>query len=235
MTAGAAVFAYTPTGMTVRALLGPDPHRLLPAVQAHETGGSHAFIRTGSDGQPVTFDPCLPVRIVHNPAMAPPGARALLDEALEEVSLRTGLRLEVVGSTDERPNEQRAAKDRGRYGTGWSPVLLAWSTAEETPGLAGDIAGLGGSIAQAPPFTSYLRFVSGSVTLDAVDLREALEGPDGPAQVRAIVLHELAHLVGLDHVDDPGELMHPENLGRTAFGPGDIEGLARLGSGRCLP
>jgi hypothetical protein len=33
---------------------------------------------------------------------------------------------------------------------------------------------------------------------------------------------------------DPGELMHADNVGRLALGPGDREGLAALGSGRCF-
>ena len=39
--------------------------------------------------------------------------------------------------------------------------------------------------------------------------------------------------MGLGHVEDEGELMHVENVGLTTFGPGDREGLARLGSIPC--
>jgi hypothetical protein len=61
-----------------------------------------------------------------------------------------------------------------------------------------------------------------------------LEMPNGRDLARAVVMHELAHVVGLDHVDDPGELMHDQNVGTLDFGPGDLEGLAALGSGSCL-
>ena len=48
--------------------------------------------------------------------------------------------------------------------------------------------------------------------------------------------HELAHVVGLNHVDDAAELMYPEGIpGVVAFGPGDLTGLARLGRGQCFP
>ncbi len=51
-----------------------------------------------------------------------------------------------------------------------------------------------------------------------------------------MILHELVHVVGLAHVDDPTELMHPESQdGVTALGPGDRAGLARLGQGPCVP
>lgn len=45
--------------------------------------------------------------------------------------------------------------------------------------------------------------------------------------------HELAHVLGLGHVDTPGELMMPVNTGQTHFGPGDLAGLARLGAIPC--
>ena len=51
--------------------------------------------------------------------------------------------------------------------------------------------------------------------------------------MEAIVLHELAHVVGLAHVSEPMELMFADNTGQVTFGPGDLEGLARLGSLPC--
>ena len=47
------------------------------------------------------------------------------------------------------------------------------------------------------------------------------------------MLHELAHVVGLAHVSEPMELMFTDNTGQVTFGPGDLEGLARLGSLPC--
>ena len=52
----------------------------------------------------------------------------------------------------------------------------------------------------------------------------------------SILLHELGHLVGLDHVDDWTELMHGGGEPNIIdFGPGDLTGLARLGQGECVP
>lgn len=48
-------------------------------------------------------------------------------------------------------------------------------------------------------------------------------------------MHELAHVVGLDHVDDPTQLMNPEGTGVTEFAAGDLAGLAVLGGGQCVP
>ena len=53
------------------------------------------------------------------------------------------------------------------------------------------------------------------------------------AEQQAIVDHEFGHVVGLDHVHDPRELMNEDNVGLTTYGPGDREGLARLGAIDC--
>lgn len=46
---------------------------------------------------------------------------------------------------------------------------------------------------------------------------------------------ELAHVVGLDHVHAPGELMQPTgDESVTSWGDGDRTGLAALGRGACV-
>ena len=79
---------------------------------------------------------------------------------------------------------------------------------------------------------SRLRLVSGQIALD-VDVLTDLVARGHADQAQAIMMHELGHVVGLDHVQDTTQLMYPRNLGLTAFGPGDLEGLAVLGNGVC--
>ena len=71
--------------------------------------------------------------------------------------------------------------------------------------------------------------MGGQVALDGADMRNKSDG-----FVKALVLHELGHLVGLDHVEDQRELMYPTMTGLRSFGPGDRSGLAALGAGRCI-
>jgi hypothetical protein len=102
------------------------------------------------------------------------------------------------------------------------------------PDLAGRTAGVAGSSGERHDFSGKLRYVTGMVALDAPQLKEVLVGSESPARVRVVILHELGHLVGLDHVNDPGELMYSDNVGVLEFGPGDRQGLAILGRGDCF-
>ncbi|MBM7806583.1 hypothetical protein JOD57_002420 [Geodermatophilus bullaregiensis] len=196
--------------------------------------GTWDFLRYQDDGvTPVAYDPCRPVRYVVRPDGAPPGADRLVAEAVAEVAAATGLRFVHDGATDEAYSESRPPHQPGRYGDRWAPVLLTWATPAEAPGLAGPVAGLGGShpVTAGGPWV----YVTGALTVDAAWAATAARSPDGRADVRAVLVHELAHVVGLAHVDDPAELMHPENDGQRELGGGDRAGLARLGRGACEP
>jgi hypothetical protein len=109
---------------------------------------------------------------------------------------------------------------------------VAWTTPERIPELEGDVAGLGGSTEVHGGGDFRARYVSGQVALDAPQLGDILER-DGRAAVKAVVLHELGHLVGLAHTPDATQLMHGENVGRTDFGIGDRTGLKIVGQGSC--
>jgi hypothetical protein len=195
--------------------------------------GPYAFSAMQPDGSgPVTYSPCRPIHYVVRPDHAPDGADVLLQAAVERVAHATGLQFVADGATDEAPDPERAAYQPDRYGKRWAPVLIAWSTASETPGLAGDVAGTGGSAALTHDGRST--YVTGAVTIDADELDRLLVTPNGTAVAIGVITHELGHLVGLGHVDDPGQLMYPRtNLAVTSFAAGDRAGLALLGEGAC--
>ena len=207
-----------------------------PAVAATGTGPfTYLTHQPHQPSDPVTYDPYRPIHVVTNERLAPAGSDEILDSALARVSAATGLRFVRDGSTTEQPTALRPARSLVRYGAGWSPVLVAWTTPQQDPRLAGRIAGVGGSVPMPGRLTGRLRYVTGAVSLDAPGMARTL-GADpahGRALARAIVMHELGHVVGLGHVDDPQELMDAENVGRTSFGPGDLRGLSRLGQGPC--
>lgn len=197
-------------------------------------GGPHEFIATQADRTtPVSYDPCRPISIVINTRTMPSAATGIVDEAIHEVSSITGLRLSIEGATDEPATEDRPAYQPDRYGDRWAPVLIAWTDPVEHPELAGNVAGLGGSYAVEVEDSTRV-YVSGIVHLDGPDIEAILDRPDGRAMTKAIVLHELGHLLGLGHVDDPRQLMHAENTGLVTFDNGDLTGLHAVSRGACV-
>ena len=205
--------------------------RLLPPVEV-VSSGPHVFRQTLPGGVPVTYDPCRPVHYVVNPSGMPAAGVSLVHQAVQMLSQATGLVFVDDGLTDEPLAAHREAVEIGRYGNRWAPVLIGWSDAAAYPDLAGDVAGVGGSTMVTPRGPASARLVSGQVALDA-ELFVRLDRRGAVEQQRAIVLHELAHVVGLDHVDSPTELMFPRTSKQARFGPGDLEGLAMLGQGVC--
>lgn len=200
------------------------------ALGAPAPDGAGGFVFTahqpGRPDDPVGYSPCDEVRVVVNDAAAPPGTEGMVAAGLQEVSELTGLQLVLEGSTDELPGpEARRALD--------APVLVAWTDPDQVPGLDGPVAGLAGSSGVTDRLRNRSWFRTGEVALDAPALATILQRPDGPAQVYAVVLHELGHLVGLGHVEDRRQLMHAENVGVTSFQAGDRRGLALLGGVRC--
>lgn len=200
------------------------------------TGSTAYVLQESPDAdQPfVAYDPCRPVHYVVRTDLAPPGTDQLIQEAVSAVSAASGLQFVYDGITSEAPTKVREAYQPDRYGKRWAPVLIAWSTPEEAPELTGRIAGTGGSASIQVPGEPYV-YVTGQVQLDAPGLTETLASPNGPASIRAIIMHELAHVVGLGHVNDPTQLMYEENSGQLDFGDGDRAGLALLGTGKCVP
>ena len=198
------------------------------------SSASYAFMATKPSGEPVRFDPCRPIHLVVNDASAPAHSEQLLREAAQAVSMATGLVLVIDGSTDEPPRDQRPPIDVARYGDRWAPVLVAWTDPTAAPKLAGRVAGMAGPVMAPYRTDDQMHWVSGSVLLDGPTFHDILQRPGGFKDARAIVMHELAHLVGLTHVQDTNELMAEEHSGRSSFGPGDMEGLRQLGGGPCF-
>jgi hypothetical protein len=211
--------------------LGPDRLAERPAVSG---SGTFAFLghQPGDPGEAVAYDPCRPIRVRINPDGAPEGGPDLVRRAMAEVEEATGLVLQYDGTSTKRPQWESTYVPTFLGRIQAAPVLVAWADEDEVPQVAGDVAGIGGSVAVTEP-DGVVRYITGGVTLDAEDFDEIASRPDGEAEMRAIVLHELGHLVGLAHVEDPRELMNGDNIGLRDFGTGDRLGLAALGAGSC--
>jgi hypothetical protein len=197
---------------------------------------SYRYVRLQADKKtPVAYDPCRPIHYVTRPQSAPADGQKLITEAIARVSAATGLVFTDDGPTAEGPDQQRNPFQPERYGDRWAPVLISWVTADENPDVAEDVAGLGGSYPMGLNGTPVV-FVTGRIELDADQLAQVIKRPQGSELARAIILHELGHLVGLAHVNDKTQIMYPQTIpGVVDFGDGDLAGLSALGRGACVP
>lgn len=179
-------------------------------------------------GRPARWDPCRPIPYVVQAGWIPDAGRADLAEALRRLSQASGLRFADEGDTDELPSAGRAAYQPERYGERWAPLLVGWVPAGLTDvGLGDGVQGV--SAAVAVPGRDGASLVSGQVVLDATNRLAPGFGPgttDGE-----VLLHELAHAVGLGHVLDPTQVMYPQTTSsESQFGAGDRAGLAAVGA-----
>lgn len=208
--------------------------RLRPAVVVDEVPppDHYSFMRTQGSGDPVTFDPC---RVIHYVVRDAPtvgeAGRDVVARAVTEVSLATGLAFVFDGYTDEGPSAPSRTSPRSASATDL-PVLIAWSSPEETPDLEGDTVGIGGGLA-VRDVSGHLTYVSGTARLDTPALAGRLGSKRGDAEVQAVVMHELAHVVGAGHAESDDEIMSPSTSNQLAFGAGDLYALSVLGQGRC--
>jgi hypothetical protein len=196
--------------------------------------GGFAFSMTHEDGSPVAFDPCRAIHYVVRPDGQPQGGHELLISAFSQLSAATGLLFVDDGNTDEAPSETRAPYQRDRYGDRWAPVLIVWSTAQETPMLADGVLGRAGPDSFGTGEARSTRLVSGLAVFNGPALGQQLSSGDD-SKARSVLLHELGHLVGLAHVPDPYQVMYDTNAyPLTTYRAGDLRGLEQLGRGPCF-
>ncbi|MBT0995517.1 matrixin family metalloprotease [Cellulomonas sp. DKR-3] len=207
-----------------------------PVVRAG-AGSAHAFqqVQTLPDGTsaPVAWSPCRPVHYAVATQGAPPGFEGQVDLAVAEVAAATGLVFVSDGMTSEVVSLDRDLVQRDNYGDRWVPMLVAFTDEETESRLAGSVGGLGGQH-WAERGDGLLVAVSGTVLLDSELL--TYEAVDGAPAYLPVLRHELAHAIGLGHVDDETQLMNPYGVeGVSTFQDGDLDGLAALGRGICAP
>ena len=141
------------------------------------------------------WDACRPIAVLVNDRLAPLGASAELWEALTELAAATGLTFHDAGTTDAVPRSAWLEVPDG------DPTLVVtWAPRSLTDLVVPGAAATGGWYAH-----DGRRITKGFVVVDATPGVRTVSG----ALLGTLLLHELGHVAGLDHVDDPGQVMFP--------------------------
>ena len=181
-------------------------------------GRAHAYVAGTSR---IRWNPCTVHRYRINPRGAWTGYRQDVRAAFDQISEATGLRFRYAGTTRYVGWTARP----GRYPTGTS-FTVSWARPSALRTLLGSVVGVGGASWSGNEFTQ------GRVTLDST-WRPGAYGRHSSVrtQHRLLLLHELGHAVGLGHVADRRQVMHPalQDL-PGAYSAGDLAGLATLGA-----
>jgi hypothetical protein len=219
----------TPTATPSRLANVSGPQQMARGF-AHDNG--FAFLDPpGRNGEVDRWDPCVPIHYVVNVEIGPPTADADIAWAFAQLSKATGMNFESDGHTNEQPDDNRKDVRHTKAGWRWAPVLVALvpDSVFHGKGLHADKD----SLAYTDPDVysddaGDAQIVTAQVVVDADDITDG--GHADPGALGPTLLHELGHLVGLDHVHRKGEIMQPDGGGVTAYGSGDRAGLDYVGA-----
>jgi hypothetical protein len=193
-------------GSPARAVTVPLPYR--PAGRA-----------SAGRVEPTRFDPCAPIPYRINYAGAPRRARALVAAALGRARAATGLTFTYAGSYAGVPFSRQS--NGGLPSTG---IGFAWTTAGQVRGLAGSAIGLGGG-----GWSAGARRTSSGVVIDRAFRYRS--GWTGTNSIGGLLLHEIGHALGLEHVNDRTQQMYPRDIGAPNgnYNRGDLTALRKVG------
>jgi hypothetical protein len=221
--------SLAPTG-TPSPTTSPSPTPT-PSPRPKVDGTFRFLERVG--GVPVRWNPCETITYALNTAGASSPVRADLKEVLRRVTRATGIHFRPVGVTRETfIRAYQRMRFRGVIRK--AALILIWVDHDDYQAILRRLRDPRPSIAFAKTmkglYANRDQYFGGIVVMDGD--ATARRGFGYRYAHGSVLLHELGHIIGLDHVKDPDQLMysgrHP-NFRVRDFGVGDLEGLRRLG------
>jgi hypothetical protein len=210
-------------GITLAATPTPTPAR------AAATKASSYRFSSLLDGQPVRWNPCAPLHWRSNTARGPAGGLAVLKESVARIGQLTGTTWVYDGTSTAAPNTAYLPTTAPTVD---KPVLLGWTDATSSDLLRGRPQ-------QVLAMTRTVWFgMDDGAGHRAAAIRAAVVALDrtdklplrGATSWSATTLHELGHVMGLDHPSDAQQLMAATlPRGVSDLQAGDRTGLTKLG------
>lgn len=199
--------------------VGTDTSKITVKRSYKPLGGT-AYSFLNGTRKPDRWNPCQEITYRLNPRRAPRHGIADVAEAFRRVSEATGLSFRYVGKTDFVPwrngNQKRQVKN--------AEIGIAWANERLVPDLGGGVIGLGG---YSSGWTDHS--IKGGVVLDTKT--STVPGfKEGAYTNGSVLMHEIAHVIGLGHVSDRRQIMYHSVQRTSRFGSGDLLGMSKVGA-----
>lgn len=197
-------------------LQGPTGFSLGTATPWKATGAApFKFQGTyeAKDGKaPVRWPSCTTLTLVVDSKNMPKNGFADVEKAAVELSKATGLTVNV-----------RSVDDLSTQKLAYGEIPISW------PKSGSDVCEMDDALACAQ--LMQMEYPNGLKSIGSAEI--FIYRDQVGDRVYPVLLHELAHAVGLDHVQSSSQLMNPRDNGATGFSKGDLAGLKIAGQGVC--
>lgn len=208
-----------------------------PAVEAAPSATSYTsiFADEGPDFAGAGWDACgAPITwSVDVSALGPKAAKTRIADltwALGQWSDVSGLTFEYAGTDSFTLDQKDATLRSNSTGQKSRHVSISFLEDKSTRLLSTKQVGIGSPMAESVTTSdgrTTTSIVRGSAIF-SVDYVATASKKD----VRALLLHEIGHVIGLGHTDDDSQVMYPILEGDVTLGAGDIAGAQAL-TGTC--